>query len=108
MTFPSYQDPTHLYFVTATVCGWRRLFDDPAAAKIVLDSLTWMRQERRILLFAFALLPSHLHILLKPERQKVGEILQDFGSFTAHCILAHLRTVGHSQLMNYFSLPGET
>jgi putative transposase len=91
MTFNSFHDPIHLYFVTASVVEWKHLFRKPEYAKIILNSLEWLQQQNRISLFAFVLMPSHLHAILKPEKDTIGEILQQFGSFTAHEILKRLR-----------------
>jgi hypothetical protein len=44
MTFKPHHDPAHLYFITATVLGWKKLFNEPAYARIALDSLAWHRQ----------------------------------------------------------------
>ena len=91
MTFTSFYDPTHLYFVTASICGWKHLFVEPTYSQIILDSLVWLQKEKRILLFAFVIMPSHLHLILKPEQKEIAGILKDFGSFTAHAILRQLR-----------------
>ncbi len=104
MTFKPHHDPSHLYFVTATVLGWRQIFLEPSCAKIVLDSLGWHRNEGRWLLFAYVLMPSHLHVILKPEGNRtISHVLQSFGSFTAHAILAHLVTNGHTDLVTFFA-----
>lgn len=92
MTFSSIHDSSHLYFVTASVVEWKHLFNTYEYAKIVLDSLEWLQQHNRISLFAFVLMPSHLHAILKPEKDGIGEVIQQFGSFTAHEILKRLRT----------------
>src|SRR5688500_16496024 len=97
MTFNSFHDPTHLYFITASVVEWKHLFGKPEYAKIVLDSLEWLQQQNRISLFAFVLMPSHLHAILKPEKDTNGEVLQQFGSFTAHEILKRLHTDNSSK-----------
>ena len=102
MTFPSFHDPTHLYFVTATVMGWRHLFRTHEYINIPLSSLSWLQQQKRMFLFAFVIMPSHLHAILKPESLTIGEVLQQFGSFTAHEILKKLRIQNRSVLLNLF------
>lgn len=102
MTFSSFHDPNHLYFVTASICGWKHLFADQKYAQIVLDSLSWLQKARKILLFAFVIMPSHLHLILKPENKTIDEILQDFGSFTAHTILHQLRKDKRDDLLKLF------
>ena len=81
---------------------WKNLFSTPEYATIILDSLAWLQQQKQILLFAFVLMPSHLHIIVKPEKDTIGEILQQFGSFTAHEILKKLRKDDRQGLINVF------
>jgi len=102
MTFDSRHDPTHLYFVTATICGWKHLFAEPVYADIVLDSLDWLRREGRMVIFAFVLMPSHLHTILKPERRAISSILSNFGSYTAHALLKQLRHDERTDLLQFF------
>src|SRR5262245_32363548 len=100
MTFSSFHDPTHLYFVTASIIGLKHLFITDEFAKIPLSSLAWLQQQKRILLFAFVIMPSHLHTILKPENNTVGEIIQQFGSYTAHEILKELREQNQIDLLS--------
>ncbi len=102
MTFPSFHDPTHLYFITASVIEWKHLFGTAEYAKIILDSWAWMQKEKKFLLFAFVIMPSHLHVILKPENRPIGDILQQFGSFTAHEILKRLREQNQTDLLKLF------
>jgi len=104
MTFKPHQDPTHLYFITATVLGWKQLFIRPAYAQIVLDSLDWHRKHGRWALYAYVLMPNHLHAIIKPlGDQSISSVLQSFGSFTAHAILARLRDDARHDLLAFFA-----
>lgn len=102
MTFNSIHDDSHLYFITAALCGWRWLFDQTAYADIVLGSLSWMRRKKRMFLYAFDLMPSHIHAIVKPIDMEIGDVLQKFGSFTAHAILKQLRKENRSGLLQFF------
>ena len=102
MTFPSFHDATHLYFITASVIGWKHLFITSAYIDIPLHSLAWMQQQKRILLFAFVIMPSHLHAIIKPLSDSIGTIVQQFGSFTAHEILKRLREEDQKDLLDLF------
>jgi len=103
MTFASFHDPSHLYFITASIIEWKHLFVEADYAMIPLNSLAWMQREKRILLFAFVVMPSHLHVILKPESNSIGEIVQQFGSFTAHEILKKLRMQKQKDLLELFN-----
>lgn len=102
MTFASFHDINHLYFVTASISGWKHLLAEPKYSEIVLNSLVWLQNEKRILLFAFVLMPSHLHLILKPETGIIGDLVQDFGSYTAHAILRELRKEKRDDLLQLF------
>jgi putative transposase len=102
MTFDSWHVPDHLYFITASLCGWKHLFTDATYAGIVLNSLAWLRKEKRMSLYAFVLMPSHLHAIVLPVGRSIGELLQDFASFTAHAILHQLRSDDRQELLAFF------
>lgn len=102
MTFPSFHDSTHLYFITASIVDWKQLLITPEYIHIPLNSLAWMQQQKRILLFAFVIMPSHLHAIIKPVSDSIGTIVQQFGSFTAHEILKKLRTDNQKDLLDLF------
>jgi putative transposase len=104
MTFKPHHDPIHLYFVTATVLGWKHLFIEPAYAEIIFQSLDFHRRHGRWLLFVFALMPNHVHFIIRPlGGQTISTVLQSFGSYTAHTILDRLRQDGRTDLLTFFS-----
>ncbi len=52
------------YFLTTCVDGKRAVLADPAAAKIVIDALRWLRERGRIWLLGFVVMPDHIHVAL--------------------------------------------
>jgi len=104
MTFNPHHDPTHLYFVTATVLGWKHLFIQPTYADIVLQSLDWHRRNGRWSLFVFVVMPNHAHFILRPlGEQTISTVLQSCGSYTAHAILDQIRQDGRTDLLTFFA-----
>lgn len=102
MTFSSIHNVDHLYFVTASIIGWKHLLAEHKYSQIVLDSLVWLQKANRIVLFSFVLMPSHLHLILKPISKTIGETLRDFGSYTAHTILRELHNDKRDDLLLFF------
>ena len=47
-------------------------------------------------------MPSHIHMILKPEDGTIGDVLRDFGSYTAHAILHELRRDKMHDLLLFF------
>jgi len=104
MTFKPHHDPTHLYFVTATVLGWKQLFIQSDYARIILDSLDWHRKNGRWNLYAYVVMPNHLHAITKPLNDRsISNTLQSFGSFTAHAVLDRLKSEKRDDLLAFFA-----
>jgi putative transposase len=89
-------------FITASTIEWKHLFITHEYALIPLNSLAWMQQQNRILVFAYVVMPSHLHAIIKPVTGTIAEIIQQFGSFTSHEILKKLREQSQKDLLNIF------
>jgi putative transposase len=104
MTFKPHHDPTHLYFITATVLSWKQIFVESAYARLILDSVDWHRRNGRWALYAYVLMPNHLHAIIKPlDNHSISSVLQSFGSFTAHAILARLKSERRHDLLAFFA-----
>lgn len=103
MSFKPVHHPDHLYFVTATLSGWKPLFAQNVYSEVPLQSLDWLRKHDRHQLFAFVIMPTHLHFVNKPvEPFTISELLQQFGSFTAHELLKRLRKNKADDLLAFF------
>jgi len=90
-----------IFFVTAAVGGWKHLFANEACARTVFDSLDYLGRTRRMALFAFALLPSHLNLLCRPLAGDIRRLIEGFADFTASRMTSVLRRRGRGPLMHY-------
>lgn len=52
-------------FVTTNVLNRRPIFQDPAFARMAIDYLYRLQEKQPFLLFAFVIMPDHLHLLLQ-------------------------------------------
>jgi len=79
-----YADPDHAYFLTICSRFNTTPFTDSRLAREVLGSLDWLRANRGLLLYAWCLMPDHLHLLLRPaDRQRpLGALMGAFKNFT--------------------------
>lgn len=78
------------YFITATLVEWVPLFKQSYYANIVINSLSFLRSKGEIALFAYVVMPTHIHAIISPGSKTITEIKQAFGSFTAHAITKEL------------------
>ena len=75
------------YFVTLTLQERRTLFADAGAAGIVLRALQTDRQRGQIALFAYVIMPEHVHVVLRPIPPLVlPQWVRRFKTFVAHSL----------------------
>ena len=104
MTYKPYHHPHHLYFVTGTIINWIPIFNDLRYASICLDALSWHRNQNRLKLFAFVIMPTHIHWISCPIQPfTINENIQSFSSFTAHKILDTVKKCEHKIYIKEFS-----
>jgi putative transposase len=106
--FKSYHVPGHLYFVTTTVVGRKRILTESPIARIVLASLQYLRRAGRMKLYTYVLMPDHLHLIILPlqpaeTEQTISDLMRDFKKFTSKRIIEELRQTGNTALLDFFS-----
>jgi hypothetical protein len=90
-----------VFFVTAAVGGWKHLFANEACARIVFQSLDYLVRTRKLELYAFALLPSHVNLLCRLPGGNIRTVIEGFADFTASRMISVLRRRGRGPLMHY-------
>ena len=81
-------NPDGLYFLTLTAVEWVDVFTRKEYKQIVVDSLRYCQQHKGLELYAWCLMPSHLHLLARAaEGHKLGPIIRDFKKFTTNTIV---------------------
>jgi REP element-mobilizing transposase RayT len=76
-----YTDPDASYFVTVCVEGRRPVFQATDAAQAVVDCLNWLRANKDVQVFAYCLMPDHLHVLVRSP-MLLGQIVRSLKTFT--------------------------
>lgn len=78
-----FRDPAGLYFITSTTVGWVDVFTRPDLKQIIVESLRYCQREKGLLIHAWCLMPSHLHMMVSTAGDPLGDILRDFKKFTS-------------------------
>ena len=81
-----------MYYWTATVHKWHQLFTSEKNKRIIIDYLKRLSEDGLITIYAFVLMPNHIHLIWKQNRLNGKET--PFGSFlkfTAHSLLRDLK-----------------
>ena len=86
-----YSSLTNTYFFTVTINKWQQLLSSDERKQIILNSFKFMCEENRIKLYAFVVMPNHIHLVLTIEENETKESIQrNFLKFTAQFLIKHL------------------
>jgi REP-associated tyrosine transposase len=81
-----FRDQTLPYFVTFAVVGWVDLFTRIEYSYILLESLRHCQKHKGLILYAWVIMPSHVHMIIGTNDQPMQGIMRDFKSFTSRKI----------------------
>ena|SRR5688572_9434312 len=82
----------HPDFITVTCLEWKPILADDRFKEIIIDSLRFLTNEKRIIVYGFVIMQNHFHLIWQIHGDHVRENVQrDFLKFTGQQILKHLR-----------------
>jgi len=76
-----------LFFVTLTIVGWIDLFTRKEYCDEIIRNLNVYIARKGLRVYAFCIMPSHIHMICDAESGEVGPIMRDFKSYTAKQLL---------------------
>ena len=82
--------PNAPHFLTATVVNWLPVFASRPIAQILLDSLRFLQEQERLILYAYVIQENHAHLVA--EAEDLSKEIGDFKSWTARAIIDYLET----------------
>jgi putative transposase len=91
-------------FFTATCLNWQPLLNDDKRKQILMDSLRFMVQDKRIWLYGFVIMPNHIHLMwCRQDDWLYKSTEQIFLKFTAQQIKFRILDSNPVELDNYRS-----
>jgi putative transposase len=98
----SHIDKGEIYFWTATINNWQRLLENDEYKDVIIDSLQYLTDEGKIDVFAFVIMPNHIHFIWRVNEPNGKESPQgSFLKYTAHTFKKMLRKEGGGKLASY-------
>jgi putative transposase len=87
-------------------CGvWVHLFNKESYRNIILDSLNYLRTEKKTQLNAFVIMSSHVHAILWPEIGiNLSDVVRDFKRFTSRKISSEAEKQNANELLKIFEM----
>ena len=79
------------YFITSTVIDWIDVFTRKNHKLAIIDSLKYCQENKGLNIFAWCLMPSHLHLLANTEAGfELSDVIRDFKKFTSKKIIKQI------------------
>ncbi len=94
------------HFITTTVIDWVDLFTRPVYKEIIIDSLNFCIENKSLVVYAYCVMPSHIHLIAGSTGEPLNDIIRDFKKFTSKALVKMIKETGESRrewLLNKFS-----
>jgi REP element-mobilizing transposase RayT len=92
-----FNDEHGMYFVTLTTVGWVDLFTRLELKHVIIDSLRYCQKEKGLVIHAWCLMPSHLHMIVSTNQEPLQDIMRDFKKFTSKKIVETIQQIPESR-----------
>ena len=99
-----------MLFCNYTVVDWIDLFTCKELRYVIVDSLKHCQKEKGLVVNAWCVMPSHLHLIIRSEEEKLSDILRDFKKFTSKEIVKTIELINESRrewLLESFARAGK-
>ncbi len=98
----SYIEIGKIYFWTATINKWQHLLQKDEYKNVILRSLAELSSRGKIDVFAFVIMPNHIHLIWRINDYNGKETAQaSFLKYTAHEFKKKLKLGMHGELFQY-------
>ena len=100
-----FTDPDGIYFVSPTIIHWIDLFTRKEFRHIIIDSLKYCQEKKGLVVHAYCIMPSHLHLIISSEGESLSGVIRDFKKHTNREIIKVLERTNESRkkwLLNAF------
>ena len=78
-----FKDQTKPYFVTFTIVNWVDLFTRKEYCEVLIDSIKYCQKEKGLIVYAWVILSSHVHMIIGTKDKEMQNILRDLKSYTS-------------------------
>jgi REP element-mobilizing transposase RayT len=79
------------YFITLTIVDWIDIFTRLSQRNLIINSLRYCQREKGLELYAYCLMPSHLHLICRaPDEIPLSDIIRDLKKFTSKKIIENI------------------
>lgn len=97
-------DPSHLYFVTTTAVQHARIFQRDVIKRILIDGLYYSSVVEHLKLYAFVIMPNHLHFVGQCEPDKpLADTMRDYKANMARLIVKQYQAEHNHEVLDFLA-----
>ena len=94
----------NVYFVTTTAVKHAHIFRSDVVKRILVDSLYHLQVVDQAALYAFVIMPNHVHFIIRcPDAKPLKTIMRDFKANTTRLIARQFQAERDTQMLNLLS-----
>lgn len=97
-------DPSHLYFVTTTAVQHAKIFQRDVIKHILLDGLYYATVVEHMKLYAFAIMPNHLHFVGQCQPDKpLADTMRDYKANMTRLIVRQYQAEQNHEVLDFLA-----
>ena len=95
-------DPSNLYFVTTTAIHRVHLFKRDVIRRLIVDVLDMVRILRSLELYAFVVMPNHVHFIVQCTTEyTISDLMREFKPSVANRIVWQYQAEGNQKVLQF-------
>ncbi|MBI5567166.1 MAG: transposase [Chloroflexi bacterium] len=97
-------NPAYLYFITTKAIQYAPLFQREILRRMLVDYLDALRSRQQIELYAFVIMPNHLHLIVRClPPYTLADVVRNYKSLIADRIVRHYQVEGNQQALDFLA-----
>lgn len=86
-----FHEKSGAYFVSFATVYWVGVFVREIYFQVIVDALDYCRKHKGMILYAYCIMPTHIHLLFQAENQNPSDLIRDFKTFTAKILIQRIK-----------------
>ena len=71
------------YFISVSVVYWIDVFTREMYFNEIINSLNYCRENKGMEIYAYCIMPSHIHLIFRAKYNNPSDVIRDFKTFTS-------------------------
>jgi len=86
-----FNNPSAAYFISFATVYWIEIFTRQIYFNAIVESINYSRKNKGMELYAYCIMPSHIHFIFRSAKGDPAGLMRDFKSFTSKNIISLIK-----------------